>query len=61
MYYERAVEIMKDAQRHMTPQGNPIMWDLVSGMVELVRSIESDNQDLKARLDRIETLLQSRR
>jgi hypothetical protein len=59
MSYTKAKEIFADVHKHVTDKSDPVAFDLSNGLHVLCGAIEDDNAEIKRRLDRIETLVQS--
>jgi hypothetical protein len=47
---QKAKKIFDDAKQHISPESNPVMWDLVNGLAELclaVNVLQADIDSLK--------------
>ena len=53
MSYHHARDAFQDAQRHMTPQTEPILRDLAVGLGRLVAAIEEDMQRIHDQIDEL--------
>ena len=53
MSYHHARDAFQEAQRHMTKEKEPILWDLAVGVGLLVSAIEEDMQRIHDQVDEL--------
>lgn len=58
MTYFNARECFQDIKNHITAESDPVSYDLSSGLLEFLTAIQIDLQEMKQKIDQIETHLQ---